>query len=101
VGRFSALAIGLNSNDGSMHVGTKTVIDANQIYKQGVQCSDHVFGSDFGISNVSIGWPQTTNSGPVPPGGYGPALAAGQYRTFVTGDGRTAYVCGGLIINIV
>lgn len=101
-GRFAPLAIGLNSTDGSMHIGSKTVIDSNQIWREGVQCLDHIIGNDFGISNVSFGWPQTAASGsPVPPGGYGPGLPQGTVRTFVTGDGRTAYVSGGLILNVI
>jgi hypothetical protein len=80
----------------------QTVIDSNLIWRHGVQCTDHVIGNDFGIATVSLGWPQTAASGsPVPPGGYGPGLAQGQVRTFTTGDGRTAYVCGGLIVNVV
>jgi hypothetical protein len=74
------LTIGLNANDGSMHIGSKTVIDSNQIYRQGVQCVDHVIGLDFGIAGV----------------GFGVGTVATP-RTFTTADGRTATVIGGII----
>jgi hypothetical protein len=101
-GRFAPLAIGLNSNDGSIHIGSKTVVDSNQIWREGVQCLDHIIGNDFGISGVGFGWPQTASSGsPVPPGGYGPGAAQGVTQSFATGAGKTVYVCGGLIVNVV
>lgn len=84
VGRFSTLAIGLNSTDGSMHIGSKTVIDANQIWRESVQCNDHIFGADFGIEGYAVG--------------VGTPAAP---RTFTTTDGRTVTVVGGIITSIV
>lgn len=100
VGRFSALAIGLNSTNGSMIIGSKTVIDANQLWREGVQCTDHIIGNDFGVSGVGFGWPQTSTSSSNP-GGPGPGAAQGTVFSFVTGAGKTVYVCGGLIVNVV
>jgi hypothetical protein len=103
VGRFGTspiLTIGLNANDGSMKIGNKTVIDANQVWRESVQCTDHIFGNDFGISGVAVGWPQTSTSAGNP-GGPGPGAAQGAVYSFATGAGKTVYVCGGLILNVV
>jgi hypothetical protein len=58
-----------------------------------------VFAGEFGIYGTAVGWPQTASGGSGP-GGSGPGLPMGQYATFATGDGRTVYVQGGLIVNV-
>lgn len=60
----------------------------------GVQCNDAIYGCVFGIYGISVGWPQNADH----PGG---AYPIGQVDSFMTGDGRRAYVCGGLIIRVV
>lgn len=62
---------------------------SNGVWTGSVQCYDNVFGTQLGIMNVGIGWPQ----GPL---GWG----AGAQASFATGDGRRVYVSGGLIVNV-
>lgn len=61
-----------------------TVIDSNLIWRNGVQCTDHIIGADFGISGVGFG-----------------VGTPGTPRTFTTADGRTATVVGGIITSLV
>lgn len=100
------LAIGNNSGvtlgTAEVWVSGIRVIDTNGIYYgRGVQCgTNDVFAGLFGISNIALGWPQTLSS-PAPPGGGTPPQAAqGTSQSFKTGDGRTVWVCGGIIVNV-
>jgi hypothetical protein len=83
VGRNSAHSVGFNSTDGSVVIGSKTVIDANQIWRQGVQCVDHVIGNDFGVNGVGFG--VGTPGAPV---------------TFRSADNKTVTVVGGIVTAV-
>jgi hypothetical protein len=105
VGQNGGAQCGFNATPGSTNtglmVGGRIVCqnDSNT-WLGGLQAAGvQVFAGEFGIYGTAVGWPQTAtnNTGP---GGSGPGLPMGQYSTFATGDGRTAYVQGGLIVNV-
>lgn len=75
----------------SGNLGTIQCIAGNGVWTGGgVQSNNQIFGSVFGIYGQSVGWPASR----------GQAIPAG-CGTFPTGDGRTVYVLGGLIVNVV
>ena len=87
-GNFSANTVNLSF----LQVNGNTLINNNYIWQGGVQCTNpsygQIYGTEFGISNVSRGWPQSTGA------------ASGATSTFATADGRHVTVCGGIITNV-
>jgi hypothetical protein len=87
----------------SVQIHGTTRIDQFGIYRGSFQTDDHCYASDFGIYAVCVGWPQRAASGNNDGLGAGPAHGTGanQYSSFRTGDGRTVYVNGGIIVQVI
>lgn len=76
--------------DGSaLGLGNFQCVSNSGTWLGSVQCHDHVYGNDFGITGVASGWSPGTSQPP-------PSVLA-QARTFSVGS-STVYVIGGIII---